>query len=416
VELIESGPDRLVVHIPPGGKSTGGIGCFAFAWNAFMAVFTVPWVFALASDDGAPVAIIVPVLLLFWAVGIGFFYAWLRMKRMRTYVLVEPERVVLQSEAFGRKSMLETGLASGSAVGLVVSYSINDKPVHTVAVPGNQRTLTFGTQLSEQEKEWLVETINGFLKTDDPQGLPNFCTDCGQRLDPGAFDADADVLACPQCGEAISRVHQFQPLTVPEAAPADLPPDSPVRIEEYDVERLTFSLPLFPAGSTRSGVALGIGLFGFVWLAVVGFSFARMLGSPRASLMEWFFLVVNGLFLIPGFALLLAGFVIPRGRIAVSVDHDWLQVRWHCGPLGYTKRLASVAIERVQLSVGGKSAELRTMKPATTLPASDKVVVATVHVGSSVVPLTTCHSLETTRQVAGLVRTQLTSMGMRLAT
>ena len=158
IEVYEASDERLVVLVPPGGKEARGLGCFATMWNLFMVVFTTIWVSAGPLDFG-PLAFIA----LFWLIGIGLLIGWLKLKYERTLLLVEPSRVVVQHILFGCKQQQETELFSKSRATLAEAYSQNDVPVYSVAINGKDRTIRFGTSLTNGEKDWLVDRINALI-------------------------------------------------------------------------------------------------------------------------------------------------------------------------------------------------------------------------------------------------------------
>ena len=158
IEIHESSGERLVVFMPPGGKEARGLGCFATRWNLFMVAFTAMWV-SFGPLDFDTLAFIA----LFWLIGIGLLIGWLKLKYERTLLLVEPSRVVVQHILFGRKRQKETELYSKSRATLAEAYSQNDVPVYCVAIDGKDRTIRFGTSLSNGEKDWLVDRINALI-------------------------------------------------------------------------------------------------------------------------------------------------------------------------------------------------------------------------------------------------------------
>src|SRR5690606_37174530 len=104
------------------------------------------------------------------------------MKKLRTFLLIEPHRASLQTDMFGWKKLKSTPLPDGVRADLHSSYEVNDKPVYHIALPGTERTLKFGTPLSQREKDWLVSIINDFLSADEPESLPSRCPTCGAPL------------------------------------------------------------------------------------------------------------------------------------------------------------------------------------------------------------------------------------------
>ncbi|HTI51781.1 MAG TPA: hypothetical protein VL475_12540, partial [Planctomycetaceae bacterium] len=175
IRIVESTAERLVLFIPAGGKNSGGLGCFALIWNLFMGVFTTLWIFGtvrgVKQDAPPPLLVIVPFFGLFWAIGLGMAWFWLKARFERTFLLLDHERIVVQRVLFGRKRLEETILGTASRAALVESYQQNERPVDRVEVTGAGGAAKFGTVLSDEEKDWLVDRINEFLgvRPDDDQ-------------------------------------------------------------------------------------------------------------------------------------------------------------------------------------------------------------------------------------------------------
>ncbi len=421
IEVIEEAPDRLVVHIPPGGESTKGLGGFVLFWNGFMCVFTPPWF--LVGNQGPPWFFLVPFLSLFWAIGLGMAYFWLRMKYTRTYLLVEPQRIVIQTQWLGRKKFDEAALTETSRARLVESYSVNDVPVHAVHVAAEGRTVKFGTHLSEPEKQWLCDAINRFLGPAEgtPSGaVPRFCWSCGGPLEApeGTQVGHSAEQVCPHCGASLPAVLAAPAATIPVPAvtPDELPLDSGVHIVRDDVDRLEFWLPLIPSGTIRRAIAVSAGLVGLLWTGAAGGVFVQQVlrgPGPGGGAFWVFELMFPFLFVIPGLALLGVAWAVRYGRITVRIDPDWLTVRYHGGPFGMGRKLATPAIDAVRLSPNSELGDRRQNRPSSALPAPDDLLIATVHSGKAFLPLTTFHSREVAQVVAGLVQTRLESLGVR---
>src|SRR5689334_6025699 len=86
IRIHQADADRLVLDIPP-GKSTGGIGCFAILWNGFMVVFTTIVFVAPNHNDQKPALGLFLFLGLFWLIGLGIIYAWVKMRFERCFLL-----------------------------------------------------------------------------------------------------------------------------------------------------------------------------------------------------------------------------------------------------------------------------------------------------------------------------------------
>ncbi|MGE3316905.1 MAG: hypothetical protein AB7O26_17450, partial [Planctomycetaceae bacterium] len=108
IQIVESTGERRVFFLPAGGK-TGGIGFFAVVWNGFMLVFTTAMAAGFKQKGGdAPIVVLILFLALFWSVGLGFVYVWVRMRFTRTFLLLEREQFVVQRILFGKKKITET--------------------------------------------------------------------------------------------------------------------------------------------------------------------------------------------------------------------------------------------------------------------------------------------------------------------
>jgi hypothetical protein len=84
IELVESSDEQLVVTIPPGGARCRFLGFFGLAWLAIVVPISV--VFLLVPDnnwDGGeppPKLFLLLFFSVFYALGFGILYAWLRMR------------------------------------------------------------------------------------------------------------------------------------------------------------------------------------------------------------------------------------------------------------------------------------------------------------------------------------------------
>lgn len=153
---------QLVVYIPPGSsKTVRALGCGAVLWLAIVGAITAAFVFGGAVGEAG--FFLVPFLSIFWLVGLALLYFWIRGRFGKTYVLVEPDRLVLKRELFGRESYKEHLLGEHSRASLQESYRQNDRPVYKVAVSTAGGSAGFGTFLSPDEKDWLVQRINRHL-------------------------------------------------------------------------------------------------------------------------------------------------------------------------------------------------------------------------------------------------------------
>jgi hypothetical protein len=138
---------------------------------------------------------------------------------------------------------------------------------------------------------------------------------------------------------------------------------------------------------------------------------AEALSQPADDLFD---VVFKALFVLPSLAALLAAGWLRWGRIRVALDHDWLRMTWKWGPIGFSRRLATAAIEDVRLSPGVLQDTRTSGRERRTPMNDDDSLVATVHAGTARYPLTTAHEIGTAILATGLLRTRLHRLGFRL--
>ncbi len=125
LQIVDQNDSRLVISVPAGGKKARGIGCFAVAWLAI--TIPISLVFLLIDDadweggKAPPLLAMVAFFSLFYAVGFGMLYAWIRMRFMQVLVAVEPGRLTIQRSLFGRKKLKRCELPDDAHAELVES-------------------------------------------------------------------------------------------------------------------------------------------------------------------------------------------------------------------------------------------------------------------------------------------------------
>jgi uncharacterized Zn finger protein (UPF0148 family) len=443
IAVVESTPDRLVLFIPGGNKQSAGFGLFAVLWNGFMSVFTILMTTAILNDKGGdapPLAVLIPFLSLFWGIGLGLAFFWLKFNFERTIILLDRDRIVIQKTFFGRKRLDETSLGPKSRAELVESYRQNDIPVDRVEVRGDSGTAKFGTALGEQEKNWLVDRINEFLgvpsaatdEVDDDEDDdssrtasrpaarldPNDCEKCGAPLAGQIAD---DLLTCAHCG----AVHRGTPAESPSRkrlaslaeryerlTPDALPPESRIQVLESSPERLAFRLALPANSPLRWVVPLFAIPFAIGWYSFVIFFAWDMIRAP----FDWFG-IIPLLFLIPfvaaGLMPLGIGLYAIAGNTTVAVTRERVSCRWGVGPFGYSRHVPTAQIESVRvedISVEKKNRGVRGARRRMPQPENESRACV-VRAAGQMLPLTILEEVECSRLVASLVRTKLEELG-----
>lgn len=373
IQVVEATDDRQVIFVPAGGK-TAGIGFFAIVWNGFMFLFTSLMAVGFKQKPGDPPIIFVFLFLgLFWSVGLGMLYFWIRLRFTRTFLLLDRGQLVVQRILFGRKKVTETVIGPESRATLVESYSENDKPVYAVALNGTNRIEKFGTALSQEEKEWFVDTINGFLGA---AGIAAACEEILQKTGGEIIDA---------------------------MPPASLPGSSEITVDDASAERLAFHLPIVPEKDFKKV----FGCVGMLMLVSTSIPFVMVLfmGGNAGFLFNVMFITVPAL-------ILFVGFFAWRGELAVQVTRDRLLCYWHWGRIGFRKHLPTASITRIALV--RTVTEKRNGRPVSPPPGPNSPKVCVVFAGRDSLPLTTFHRIETSREAGGIVRHQLESMGFQI--
>ena len=344
IEVHEASDERLVIFVPPGGKGASGLGCFATMWNLFNVVFTTMWLSARPKDAAA-----LAFIGFFWLVGIGLLIGWVKLKYERTLLLVEPSRVVVQHILFGRKRQKETELFSKSRATLTEAYSQNDVPVYSVAIEGKERTIRFGTSLSNAEKDWLVERINALIAPNELTKLT------ATHRNTEADDSDADVESRPDTSGDF-----------PEA----------IQIIEDSPDRLSLRIPAVTFSAARWALIILGGLFSLAWFSGVATMAAKLVVGPN-----WGVGVMAILAFVPLGAAGLMPLVISlfawQGCISVTLDRELLTARWHIGAFGITRTMPFADIANVRKTIPTDSIDRpRNARPPTTVGSEGCVVTS----------------------------------------
>ncbi len=433
LQLIEDSESRLVISIPPGGKKARGIGCFAVLWLAItiplsILFFSVPaenW----EGGDAPPTIFLLLFFGLFYAVGFGMLFVWIRMRFMEVLLAVEPGRLTIQRTLLGRKKLKRCDLTKDSQAELVVSYTSNDDPVYTVRINTADGDEKFATALSRDEKQWIADTVNRFLGHEissdglSDGGWPTICDDCGGELLIGEAKR-----VCAECGkviteddlaEAADRRSSLgggsnwdddgtgQITEVPDAlAPFELSAQTKIAIEREEPECLEFNY------RARFPLVLKILMGGFllifcsVWYGFVLSFLFDILTDPKMGGERWFFAAFLSLFLLAGLAPLgtLIGLFMARVRVVITPQN--LTASIGVGPLRKKKAMACSLIRNVGTGPVGTTTSESFGK--TTTGMLQGVIVRSTDFP---LPLTISNDEQFNNEVAGLVRYQLSQLG-----
>ena len=167
LQCVQKDSQLILLILPGSNRAVRSLGCFAIFWLSMISFFT--WMFLrmdlAAGNMPFPAGVFfLLVLSVFWIAGLVLLYCWLSGRFGKTYVLVEPDRAVVRHVLFGRERLREYPLDRTSHAKLVESYRQNDQPVYKIAITtASGAPASFGTFLSDEEKQWLVARINRHL-------------------------------------------------------------------------------------------------------------------------------------------------------------------------------------------------------------------------------------------------------------
>lgn len=423
LRLAEASESRVVMVIPPGEKRARGMAFFALVWLGITIPVGCVFLYAALSgnvewegDGPPPTWVIVPFISIFWLVGFGMAYVALKMKFESLMLCLEPNRMSLQRTFLGKKRMSHIRIEEHSKATLETSYSENDIPVYRIEIEGASRTEKFGTALQREEKQWIVDTINRFLGHSDAGDFSGdrerYCVECGTQL-----LISEDKRVCPDCGavffddEEIEADSFSQTTSTPapeDVAPEDIPISTGLRIDDDSADQIVVSFLLNPSLALRIIVGLFCTGFALFWMGLTG---SMILSSVEDDGVGLFTIVASGFFCV-GFGPLFLGMAVAFGRARITVNHQILKVRYHLGPLGWNRQVATDSVQDVVL---GEKTHLETeVGEVQRAPMSLRMVK--VETTEKLLTLTLGSKDEISRNLAGVVRYQIHRLGYRLVT
>jgi hypothetical protein len=163
---------RLAVALPRGAHR--GAGClmlfFSAFWNAITWAIVATIVAGLLSGGKGGVGAFGLFGLLFMIpfvlVGIATALAALYLLFGRAGFAMSGEKVLLRRSLFGFTHQRSFNVADVTRVGVMEAYRQNDEPVHGVGlkIRGRATPLVFGTNLSDEERDWLAWEVYSFWR------------------------------------------------------------------------------------------------------------------------------------------------------------------------------------------------------------------------------------------------------------
>lgn len=156
----------------PAKKKFNFLMFFALIWLGMISFATVGMMTGgVSMEDGGDTPPWVAELFLipFWAIGLGVGYIGLRMAYTELLVRVDPSNVVLTRKFFKRMWDKSIPREQVGRVHLSVSHRQNESPIYQIEIENDLpdgKNIKFGNSLSQDDKRWLLCSLQDFLKVD----------------------------------------------------------------------------------------------------------------------------------------------------------------------------------------------------------------------------------------------------------
>ncbi len=402
IRVVDSTDERLVLYLPA-GRSLGGVGCFAIGFAIFLFAILV-----LLIEEGIRgklefhwdvVTLIKAVKpLMFLLGGLLFIGIALRSRFERTLLFVDRRQAVVQRMLFGKKTKTAVDLCATSGANLEEAQSFKDLAVFQVIITGQGAKLEFGGGLTQTEKEWLADCINGFFSRVDTLA----------RLDDNGSPSEDSVGSRGPHKRRTSRTVGTS-LVIP-LAPEQLPATTLVQVVTNTDQqlRLTFRSVasrwtrwLLPAAMLPPSLIFDLFSL-FLLVAAI-----QKAGDPKA-----FFAGLGALAaMLVGMPPTLLSLYLLFGRNTIILDRDKLRCRWHVGPFGISRALATASVEDVTFDYGIAAPRNPGQARPEPIPFSIHGRTCVARGAGRRVFLTLFQPADVARQVAGLLVERLREWG-----
>jgi len=159
-------PHQLEFHIPPRGR-WGALLFIAIVWN----VVSWPNFLAVVATIGTSKFQASPLiwLSLFVMAGLSLIYLALRGRYGSTLLELTPKTIRLQRTLFGSGRNQEVFTTDVRSVSKALLYTTNYQPVYDIKINAMRRHLRFGSQLTDDEKNWLCWEVQEFVRVHSVQ-------------------------------------------------------------------------------------------------------------------------------------------------------------------------------------------------------------------------------------------------------
>ena len=210
LEIVDQS-GTTVYRMPAKGVWKGSLSLifFALVWNGFMALITAAILFGDGEIEG-DLWVMVVVLVLFWAVGIGLLVGAVYLGRRSALIGVKEGLLFIERKSiFGTKW---TDFEPGKIASIHVAagnMEVNDEPVMELKIePVGKKTIGLLSQLREDELHWLAQQLRNELdlKPHSPESWQ-------QYLDP-----DQPLTKPEACNVTVEHVGDQMVIVIPKQA------------------------------------------------------------------------------------------------------------------------------------------------------------------------------------------------------
>ncbi|WP_017297116.1 serine/threonine protein kinase [Nodosilinea nodulosa] len=155
---VQKSPGELIIDIPPPGlRSSVGLVIISVLWNGILAYISVN---VVSSGAGFALLAIAP----FWLTGLGMVVGVVNIMLASFYLRIDRQQFSLTRRLLGWTHRRQGHTADLTKVELQTTYTKSDRPVHTITLLEGINRHKFGAPLTTDEKAWLVDEIDAFVR------------------------------------------------------------------------------------------------------------------------------------------------------------------------------------------------------------------------------------------------------------
>jgi len=172
VRVLDESAARVVLALPAGRTrvaSAGWIGAIAIGLSVFLGTLVLADVRAAEKSWRTTEVILVAGAAFVGLIGLAMLAWWARLKFETTEVQARTDELRVSRRLWGLGRELRVALPPGACAALEHDHDDNGEPVFAVVVHAGTRRIKFGLSLSQREKTWVVERLNGLLGSKNPE-------------------------------------------------------------------------------------------------------------------------------------------------------------------------------------------------------------------------------------------------------